>query len=153
MSKNELIKQAQYIFATSTLVRDYIFRGSANKTKININNNKYKELTLAQFMAVMAIDENGPLTITDLAKALRVSNPSASAMVEKLVEKNIVTREHSQEDRRKVTVRISPEAARRIAELKQISLGSFIALVKKVGPETARKWCEVMDEIKRVIEE
>jgi len=153
MEDNELMKQAQYIFTTSVLVRDYLFRESVWKTRKDINDAAYKELTLAQYMTVITVDEYGPITIGDLAKNLGVSNPSASAMVEKLVEKGILTREHSRKDRRKVNVRISPEAARRIAQMKDISLGSFAALIKKIGPDTTRKWCEVLDEIKRVITE
>ena len=110
-------------------------------------------MTMAQYMMFMVIDENGPMTISNLAKILMISNPSASAMVDKLVEKGVITREQSKEDRRKVNVQISPEAAKKIAELKQVSLGSFIELVKKVGPETTRKWIDVLDEITQVIEE
>jgi len=153
MEKHELVKQAQHIFTTSSLVRDYLFRESVWKTKKDINDATYKELTLSQYMTVITVDEHGPTTVSDLAKNLGISNPSASAMVDKLVEKGILKREQSREDRRKVDVQISPEAARRIAQIKEISLGSFVALVKKIGPETTLKWCEVLDEIKRVITE
>lgn len=153
MDKNELVTQAQYIFQQSTLVRDYIFQRSMNNARKNMDHNTYKELTMAQYIMFMVIDEHGPLTITDLANILKISNPSASAMVEKLVSKKIITRKQSQEDRRKVMVQISPQAAKRIAEMKQVALGSFIDLVKKVGPKTTRKWREVLDEINRAIEE
>ncbi|MBW1849563.1 MAG: winged helix DNA-binding protein [Deltaproteobacteria bacterium] len=72
-------------------------------------------------------------------------------MVDKLVEKGILTREQSQEDRRQVIVRISPEAAKKIERIKQIALRSIVDLVNKVGPETTRKWCEVLEEIRVVI--
>ena len=151
MEKNELIYQAQQIFTASGLIRDYIFKAHADKAKKNFKDTKYRELTLAQHMAVMAIDESGPLTIKSLAAILGVSSPSASAMVDKLVEKDMLTREQSQEDRRKVIVHISPEAARKIERIKQVALRSIVDLVNKIGPETTQKWCEVLDEIRGVI--
>ena len=152
MGKDELIEQAQYIFTTSGFVRDHFFKAHAETIKKDFKDTNYHELTLAQHMAVMKIDEHGPLTITCLATLLDVSSPSASAMVEKLVEKKIVTRKQSQEDRRKVIVSIHPETAKKIEGIKQISLGSIVDLVKKVGPKTTHKWCEVLNEIKQVIE-
>lgn len=152
MDKNELVEQAQYIFQQSTLVRDYIFQRSMNKARENKDHNKYKEMTMAQYIMFMVIDEHGPLTISDLANILKISNPSVSAMVDKLVSKKFIKREQSREDRRKVIVQISPQAAKRIAEMKQVALGSFIDLVRRVGPETTRKWREVLDEINRAIE-
>jgi DNA-binding MarR family transcriptional regulator len=153
MRKNQLINQAQYIFTASGLIRDHIFKAHAEKAEKDLKDTKYRELTMAQHMAVMAIDENGPLTITRLAAILGVSSPSASAMVDKLVEKGILTREQSQEDRRHVIVRISPEAVKKIEKIKQIALCSIVELLKKVGPGTTQKWCEVLDDIKRVLEE
>ncbi|MBW2364655.1 MAG: MarR family transcriptional regulator [Deltaproteobacteria bacterium] len=156
MRKNQLINQAQHIFTASGLIRDHIFKAHADKSKKDFKDTKYRELTyreltLVQHMTVMAIDENGPLTIKSLAAILGVSSPSASAMVDKLVEKGILTREQSQEDRRQVIVRISPEAAKKIERIKQIALRSIVDLVNKVGPETTRKWCEVLEEIRVVI--
>ncbi len=152
MEKNERVNQAQHIFTASGLIRDYIFKAHADMAKKDFKDTKYRELTLVQHMTVMAIDENGPLTIKSLAAILGVSSPSASAMVDKLVEKGILTREQSQEDRRQVIVRISPEAAKKIEKIKQIALHSIVELLKRVGPGTTQKWCEVLDDIKQVIE-
>ena len=152
MEENEWVRQAQHIFTTSGFIRDHFFKAHAEIAKNDFKNTKYRELTLAQYMAAMAINEHGPLTITQLAAQLCVSSPSASAMVDKLVEKKIITREHSRDDRRKVIVRIHPETGKKIEKIKALTLQSIVELVKKVGPETTRKWCEVLEEIKRIIE-
>jgi DNA-binding MarR family transcriptional regulator len=152
MKHNELVNQAQHIFTTSAFIRDHFFKAHAEGAKKLFKNKEFQELTLAQHMAVMTIDQYGPITIKNLASILNVSPPSASAMVDKLVEKKILIREQSRMDRREVLVRISPETAKRVEKMKQVTLKSIIDVVQKVGPETARKWCGVMDEIKRVIE-
>ena len=91
--------------------------------------------------------------IKELSELLGVAPPSASTMVDRLVEKKILVREMSPEDRRKVIVRVSPEAVADIEKTEEAVLSSFVDLVEKVGPETARKWCEVLERIKFVLEE
>jgi DNA-binding MarR family transcriptional regulator len=73
-------------------------------------------------------------------------------MVDRLVEKGILTREHSVEDRRKVVVRVSPEAMEDIESVEETILRSFAELVEKIGPEITRKWCQVLERVKSVIQ-
>jgi DNA-binding MarR family transcriptional regulator len=93
------------------------------------------------------------VTITRLAELLGVSPPSASAMVDRLVEKRILSRERSPEDRRKVVVSISSNAVEDIERIEATILESFIDLVEAVGPEIAGKWCEVLAKVKEVLDE
>ena len=64
----------------------------------------------------------------------------------------MLTRTPSEQDRRKVVIRVSPEALKDIAQVEEMILGSFVELVEAVGPETTRKWCEVLKQIKKVLE-
>lgn len=152
MPEDNLLNQAQYIFTTVRLIRGHVLKIHANRVKKDIAGSKQQELTMTQRIAVMMIDERGPLTIKALADMLGISSPSASAMVDKLVSKGILSREQSREDRRKVKVSISPAAAKSIESVKQIALGAYVDLIKRVGPQTTRKWCDVLEELKRVIE-
>jgi len=40
-----------------------------------------------------------------------------------------------------------------VEKTEEAVLRSFVDLVQKVGPETSRKWCEVLGRIKSVLEE
>jgi hypothetical protein len=51
-----------------------------------------------------------------------------------------------------VVIRVSPEALEDIARIEEMILGAFGELVEAVGPETAQKWCEVLQQIKQVLE-
>jgi DNA-binding MarR family transcriptional regulator len=150
--KTETIKQAQFIFANMKILRDYFFRTHAGNVTKDMKSDLYGEPTLSQLQVLMVADEHGPVTIKDLAETLGVSSPSVSAMVEKLVEKNILKREHSREDRRKVIVSISPEAAEHIEKIKQTHLRAIVELVEKIGTETASELCKVLKDIKRAVE-
>jgi DNA-binding MarR family transcriptional regulator len=73
-------------------------------------------------------------------------------MVDRLVERGLLTRTPDDRDRRKVEIRVSPEAIEEIARVEEMILGSFVELVEAVGPETSQKWCEVLQQIKQVLE-
>jgi DNA-binding MarR family transcriptional regulator len=72
-------------------------------------------------------------------------------MVDRLKEKGLLLREHSTEDRRKVVVRISPEAVKDIEAVEAGLLELFEDLVKKLGPETTDQWCRVLATIQKVL--
>jgi DNA-binding MarR family transcriptional regulator len=74
-------------------------------------------------------------------------------MVDRLVEKGLLSREPSREDRRKVLVSVSPEALQKIDTIEESILQSFVDLVEKIGPKTARMWCQVLKRVREVQEE
>ena len=152
MRENEKLVQARYIFSTLKMIRDRIFRAQAAHLAAFGKSATLGDLSIPQFHAIMIVRTLGQVTMTELADRLGVSPPSASAMVDRLVEKGILTREHSVEDRRKVVVRVSPEAIEDIEGVEGTILRSFVELVEKIGPETAGKWCEVLEQVKSVLE-
>jgi len=150
-SKN-VIEQARFIFNSGKLIRDRIMRIHANPRTAGLKNTGYIDMSMAQLHAVKATHDRGQVTISELAELLNVSPPSVSVMVERLVDKGILIREPSREDRRKVHVRVSAQALKTIDKLEGEILEAFIDLVEKIGPETTRKWCEVLVEIKKALE-
>jgi DNA-binding MarR family transcriptional regulator len=72
-------------------------------------------------------------------------------MVERLVERKMLTRNRSSTDRRKVIISLSPESQQRIETMEEQMLAAFIALVEELGPETARKWGEVLEQVEEVL--
>ncbi|MCP4105505.1 MAG: MarR family transcriptional regulator [Desulfobacteraceae bacterium] len=145
--EQEAVKQARYIMRTGKLIHDRVHRVFTTMA----GNSSKLELSVPQMDAINAIKEKKEVTITKLSEMLGVSPPSTSAMVDRLVEKGILARERSREDRRKVVVSISKKAAEHIDKIDEAILKTFTELVEKVGPETARKWCEVLSDIKEVI--
>lgn len=151
MLKNETLSQARYIFANGKMIRDHILRVQTTHLQTCGICEAWGELSIPQYHAIMVIRQQGQITMTELSERLGVSPPSASAMVDRLVAKGILVREHSSKDRRKVVVRVSPEARKNIEGVEETILRSFIEIVEKIGPETARKWCEVLERVKSVL--
>lgn len=151
MQENETLAQARYIFTTGKIIRDHIFRVQSSHLAACGKSEALGELSVPQYHTIMVVRMWEQITMTELSAQLGVSPPSASAMVDRLVGKGILIREHSREDRRKVVVRISSEALKDIEGLEDTILRSFVELVEKIGPETARKWCEVLERVKSVL--
>jgi len=153
MQENESWRMARYILTNGKVIQDRVVRFHAMQLGQGRNKSVYRELTMAQLHTVMSIYNSGEVTMSELSTLTKVSPPSASAMVDRLVEKGILVRAHSQEDRRKVLVKISPKAVKNIQQIEAGILQSFADLVEKIGHKTAKQWCQVLDRIKTVLDE
>lgn len=65
------------------------------------------KITGPQLGCLTAIKENGPLTTTKLAQAVYLSPSTIVGIVDRLEEKNLVTRQRSSKDRRKVQIHLT----------------------------------------------
>ncbi len=153
MPNQDLIEQARYIFRTGKLIRDRIFRIHTRLLAQDASRGKYRELSMPQVHAIMVARDRGQATITEIAGVLGVSLPSASAMVDRLVDKGILMRRHDRRDRRRVLVSVAPQAVREIEKINDTILQSFVDLVEKIGPETTAQWCEVLRRVNQVLEQ
>jgi long-chain acyl-CoA synthetase len=73
------------------------------------------DLTTAQYRALTQLGD-GAEASSSLAAKLAVSRPSVTAVVEGLVERGLVDRRHSDEDRRRVSVNLTESGRRVLAE-------------------------------------
>lgn len=69
------------------------------------------ELTFAQARALIILAARRELTVSQLAKLLSVGNPTASILVQQLVERGLVTRTEGTNDRRQTVIRLSDQGA------------------------------------------
>jgi DNA-binding MarR family transcriptional regulator len=152
MTDQDVLNCARYIFTTGRMIHDRIMRISTGACMSTAKNDGFGELSAPQMNMLMMIRVREAVSVTELAALLNVSPPSVSTMVDRLVERGLLTRTPSDQDRRKVVIRVTPDALKEIAQVEEIILGSFVELVGAIGPETTQKWCEVLQQIKRVLE-
>lgn len=109
------------------------------------------DLTMPQWHMMMAVRRFGTPSLKELAQAQEVSAPSASAMVDRLVEMGMLIREPSQVDRREVVVSLSDTGHAMATRMEEEILESLGEVLAKLGPEYASKWCEVFERIQRAL--
>ena len=148
---SDVLEQARFVFDTVKLLQSRVLRCHASLHADSGNAGQLPDLTIPQMSALRTIRDLGQTTIRDLAEALHVSAPSASVMVDRLVEMGMVTRQQSQVDRREVVVRPSPGGEEALAIVERHILESIVELLDGVGPEYAEMWCTVYARIRDVI--
>ncbi len=117
----------------STILRDLrrITRAiDLNSKKLSSENN----LTAPQVLSLLAIYNEGPLTIAAIADEIHLSSSTMVGIIDRLEAKNLVIRERSKTDRRQVMVNITDEgkkvAKRSPVPLQEKLLQSFSKLTE-----------------------
>jgi DNA-binding MarR family transcriptional regulator len=105
------------------------------------------ELTFAQLSTLTAIRDLGALSLKDLARAMQVSPPSASCMVDKLVDMGAVTREASKADRREIRVDLTTAGLTAVNTMENQMLEALGDTLDAIGPHHASLMVEAYKEV------
>jgi DNA-binding MarR family transcriptional regulator len=76
-------------------------------------------LSVLQLRLLLVVDRHHPLNLSRLASLIDVSAPSASRLVDRLVEADLVAREVAEHSRREVALALTPRGRRTIGRLRQ----------------------------------
>lgn len=148
MKRTDPLAQARYIHDTGRLIQEHVHRIKVRQMAAGPHPKGLEALSVQQLHTLTTIWHRKAVSISELALVMGVSPPSASAMVDRLVEKKLLSREPDPADRRKVVVRVTPlfEASAEMVEAGIMQ--SFLELVNAIGPEAAEQWCDVLTRIK-----
>lgn len=112
-----------------------------------------ENLSAIQLKTAMQVCMHQPISLNELAHMLGVSAPSASVMVDRLVEKHILSRDPDPADRRKVQLRVHPDAENDMQEMQRRFYQGFDRLARRMGNETVHQWYEVMQQVDILLQE
>ena len=103
------------------------------------------ELTMPQLKVVLLLFLNGPTRMSDIASALGVSLATATGVVDRLVERDIVVRESQPEDRRVVLCRLSEKGQKMIGGLWQLARDRTKELLQAAAPSQLQLITEALE--------
>jgi len=92
------------------------------------------DLTMPQLKVVLLLFLNGPSRMSEIASALGVSLATATGVVDRLVEREIVVRESLPDDRRVVLCRLSDKGEKMIGGLWHLARERLRELLEVVEP-------------------
>lgn len=147
MQDQEVVDQARFIMTSGRRIWEWVFKIQADQLADGKEDKTRMDLSMAQYQVLLLLNRQKTMTISELAARLGVSVPSASAMVERLVDRGVLRRRQAEDDRRKVEVFLTQEALQKVSKIESIMIDSFLELVASVGEDTARKWCEVLQKV------
>lgn len=137
-SHSSIMDQARDLHRTLRELQQRVFlRPSAPSTRANT------KFSIAQLTTMTAIRDRGELSLKELAERTNVSPPSASAMVDKLVDLGLAERRPNATDRREIRISLTPAGHIAASAYEGESLRTLVDLLDRIGPETAQKWREV----------
>jgi DNA-binding MarR family transcriptional regulator len=144
------LEQAKYIASTVRFIQDRLFSRHHGKSISEKEKYLLKDLSISQFHAIMMIEKKKKVSLKELAAMQQISPPSASAMVNRLVEKGLLKRSQCRSDRRKIEIRLTDAALVRHEKVEQAVFASFVELIEKLGPDTTQLWCAVLKQVETV---
>jgi MarR family transcriptional regulator, organic hydroperoxide resistance regulator len=96
--------------ALVTIIRSLIRRSRRQERRLA--GSEMANLSHNETEALICIAVSGKITMTQLATEIMLSTSSATQIADKLLQKKLVFREHSSEDRRVVTIRLTAQGER-----------------------------------------
>jgi DNA-binding MarR family transcriptional regulator len=105
------------------------------------------DATMPQLKIMLILYLNGPARMSDIASALDVTLPTATSLVDKLVEKNFVTRENQTNDRRVVVCHLSEAGQKAIGGIWESSRLRSKQLLEEMDDTKLQMFVEVLEDM------
>ena len=88
------------------------------------------DITMAQAKVLFLIRANGAVQMSDLVARLGVTIPTVTGIVDRLVERELVVRRGTPDDRRRVLVEITPSGVELIDGMRDFSAAQLLLLLE-----------------------
>lgn len=110
-------------------------------------------VTPSQLAVLSTLDRHGPMGVGDLAAHEGIQPPSASRMVDNLLEAGLVSREASAADRRAVVVRLTAKGRRRVEDIRRRRDAWLAQRLARLTPQQLRQVEEVLPVLEELLEQ
>ncbi|MBQ4827352.1 homoprotocatechuate degradation operon regulator HpaR [Leisingera sp. M527] len=107
-------------------------------------------LTEQQWRVLRVVQESGPIDPTQIAELACLLLPSLTRILQKLEEKQLITRERDKEDRRRQVVQIAPEGEKVIAGNIEASLALMNRTRQKMGEDRYEALLDLLNELDEI---
>ena len=108
-------------------------------------------MTLHQVLLLNKLGNVGDSTLSEIADLMRMSAPSISQMIDRLVEIDLVSRSEDQADRRRKRIAVTPKGQRLLERLYEARSADYLAgiapLSKGVRVDLARALAAALSEL------
>lgn len=110
------------------------------------------ELTYPQRIALMVLDGDGPMPISDLAAAMGSANSTISGVVDRLERLGLAQRVRSEQDRRKIYVSVTEQFIRYRNESEKRASTGFAEAIRQLTAEQEKEILRAMTLLAETLE-
>jgi DNA-binding MarR family transcriptional regulator len=98
-------------FSTDAVARELldVIPGIMRTIRTEMRSHRANDLTVPVFRSLMFLERQPGVSLQELASHLGLTSPSTCKIVDGLVDHSMVKRQHSNTDRRKITLALTPE--------------------------------------------
>jgi DNA-binding MarR family transcriptional regulator len=106
-----------------------------------------QEFSFSQAMILQALTMQRESRMNDLARFLGLSKANASGLVDRLVKKGLIAREHGIEDRRVVFVRLTPKGQTVARGLAKVQRQGLAQMMRRIPEENLKVFIETLEQM------
>ena len=106
-----------------------------------------QEFSFSQAMILQALMMQKESRMNDLAQFLGLSKANASGLVDRLVKKGLIEREHGVEDRRVVLVRLTPNGLKVAHGLAKVQRQGLAKMMRRVPEQNIKLLIETLEQM------
>lgn len=105
----------------------------------------FNQLRMIKSVFTLTRDNPEGITLKVLAETLQITPAAASEMVDALVRKNMLQREHNQQDRRAIAIKLSEQCQERFSKYDQHIQQWTVDFCKTMPPEDVDKFAQMLN--------
>ncbi len=141
------------ILATIEMMREHIISKLMHDAGRQGLNCLKLSVTLPQLRTLEVIARHDGINNKHLAGILHVTQASASAMVERLVEMGLIERLVPNDNRRTVQLRLSRQGQAILRRQRKLLRKVLVELLEQLGPDHTRMWLCVCNRLREILSE
>ena len=114
---------------------------------------KKMHVTQSQILVMRVLNQYGDMKISDISRELDLSNSTVSGIIDRLVEKKIVKRKRSEEDRRIVMISLAEEYRQPVKKQLNAFANKMRRALSTTTEEDLDSIMQVLEKLERILEE
>jgi len=96
--------------------------------------------------------KSGPCPISEIGRSLYISKPYMTVLIDSLLEKGLIAREHDTGDRRVILVSITPEGKKHLRRAFEVYKEDVKTLISDLGKNEINRLCSSAENLREILE-
>lgn len=106
-----------------------------------------RSVTQTQFFILVSLHAKGGCTMSEIAAHLRVSMPTVTGLINRLVESKYIRRVSSAEDRRQIVIELTPKANKFLKEFLSIIAKRWVDVLSVLDDKELQQFHSIIDKL------
>ena len=107
----------------------------------------------SQIFAILGVHERGPCHLSELSKALHVSAPTATGIIDRLEKSGYVKRIPDQDDRRAINIELTPQGITVAKKIRSAIQKQWSVLLEKLNLDECNTYLKLFKKIYQSVED